>query len=92
VGKVEESSLKAAIVTKCLMEELTPCSIGKITINVGNEVVRERAAHIVTLHEAAIGHEVGKVCAHPIVKSGHASHRRQLECHEITKVDRGESC
>jgi hypothetical protein len=79
VGGAKESSLKAAIVTKGLMEESTPCSIGKITIDVGNEVVRERAAHIVTLHEAAVHHELRKVCAHSIVKCGHASHRRQLE-------------
>jgi hypothetical protein len=61
------------------MEELTPCSIGKITIDADNEIVRERAAHSVTLHEAAVRHKLGKACAHPIVKSGHARHRCQLE-------------
>jgi len=92
VGEIKESPLKPAIVTQGLMEESAPAWIGKITIDRNEEVDTERAAHVVTLHAAAIGHEVGKVCAHPFVKGSHPRHWCQLERHEIAKMDCGKSC
>ena len=89
---IKESPLKPAIVTQGLMEESAPAWIGKITIDRNEEVDTERAAHVVTLHEAAIGHEVGKVCAHPFVNGSHPRHWCQLERHEIAKMDCGKSC
>jgi len=87
VGEIEESSLKPAITTESLMEEVAPYAIDEITINVDNKVVRERAAHVVSLYKAAIGDEVGKVCTHPVLEGGHARRRRQTQCHEIAKMD-----
>jgi hypothetical protein len=92
MGEIKESSLKPAIVAQGLMEESAPAWIGKIPIDRNEEVATERAAHVVSLHEAAIGHEVGKVCAHPIAKGGHPRRWRQLERHEIAKMDCGKSC
>ncbi len=92
VGEIEEPSLKPAIVAEALMKERAPCRIGEIAIDGGGEVGIERAADIVALDQAAIGHEIGKVCAHPILKGGDAGHRCQLECHEVAEMNRRKSC
>jgi hypothetical protein len=86
-GDLEQTSLESNISSKGRVEERSPDLIVQVMIDCRCDIGRDGATHIVPLHQPTARDEFGKAVTHPITKGRHARERRQLQRHEISKVN-----
>ena len=87
MGQIKETALKPSILLQSGVEELSPATIGKITIDLDHGGIIERAADRMSLDDTAVDDEVGMIVPHAVLVSRGPHERREAKRHVITKVN-----